>query len=310
MRYTDIDRRIEALASKQYGAFNRNQASLVGASDRFVTRRLAEHHWSRPVPGVFVLASSAPTWKRQCKVAELSVEGSALGGRSAAAVHDFPGFRPGPIELVAPLNAYCKHPFAEVHRYTGAQLVIIEGLVVTSVAQTLFDLPLRIGPWRLERSMDDAILGKKVTVGELDERLTFYAGSRRDGLPMIRPLVLERRESGWTPPESELEALLLRVLARLPSHPMIVRQAAFPWRSGQPGRVDVLLPAHRLIIEADGRRWHTRVNDFDRDRWRDNQAVANGHRVMRFTWTHLRELADDVVDLIERTIAGTAVVNL
>ena len=35
----------------------------------------------------------------------------------------------------------------------------------------------------------------------------------------IRPLVLERLEAGWTPAESELEALLLATLAQLPSHP-------------------------------------------------------------------------------------------
>jgi very-short-patch-repair endonuclease len=66
--------------------------------------------------------------------------------------------------------------------------------------------------------------------------------------------------------------------------------------------IDLLLPAHRLIIEADGRRWHTRVQDFDKDRWRDNEAVAHGYRVLHFTWVHLRDLADDVLDVVDRTI--------
>jgi very-short-patch-repair endonuclease len=309
MRYTEIDRRIEALAGKQFGAFSRKQCAAVGASDRFVARRLAEHHWLRPVPGVFVLATSAPTWKRQCKIVELSVEGGAIGGRSALALHKLPGFRPGPIELVAPLNAYCKHTLAVAHRYAGAKLTTVEGIAVTTVAQSLFDVALRLGPWRLERSMDEAILGKKALIGEFVERLDFYAGSRREGLPTIRPLVLERLEDGWTPAESELEAMLLTTLTRLPSQPMIVRQASLPWRSPRPGRVDALVPAHRLIVEADGRRWHTRVADFDRDRWRDNQAVANGYRVMRFTWTHLNHLAHDVIDLIEQTITNAVAVS-
>jgi very-short-patch-repair endonuclease len=98
----------------------------------------------------------------------------------------------------------------------------------------------------------------------------------------------------------------LAVLARLPTAPRIVRQAPFPWRSARPGRVDVLLPDHRLIIEADGRRWHARHADFDRDRWRDNEAVAHGHRVMRFTWVHLHDLPEDVLDLINRTILQKA----
>jgi putative AbiEi antitoxin of type IV toxin-antitoxin system len=73
MRYTDVDRRIEALAGKQFGAFSRQQALELGASERFVKRRVRDGHWARPVQAVYVLATSQGTWKRQCKIAELSV---------------------------------------------------------------------------------------------------------------------------------------------------------------------------------------------------------------------------------------------
>jgi hypothetical protein len=302
MRYTEIDRRIAALAAMQFGAFSRQQAFELGASERMVKRRLAERHWARPVSAVYVLTGSAGTWKRQCKIAELSVDDSAVAGFAAAALHDLTGFRPGRIELVVPVNSYCTHPFATLHRYAAARLTTVDGIAVTTIAQTLFDLPTRVSPWRLERAMDDALLGKRLLVADLDERLRFYADSRRPGLPRIRPLVLERLEDGWTPPESELEARLIAVLEKLPTAPTIVRQAAVPWRTTRPGRVDLLLPAHRLIIEADGRRWHTRVQDFDKDRWRDNEAVAHGYRVLHFTWVHLRDLTDDVLDVVDRTI--------
>ena len=156
---------------------------------------------------------------------------------------------------------------------------------------------------RLERAVDDALIANKVTIAELEERLDFYVGTRRPGIPRMRALMGERSADGWVPPESELEALLLRMLERLGDAPRIFRQASLPWRSAQPGRVDVLLPDHRLIIEADGRRWHTRVADFDRDRWRDNQAAAHAHRVLRFTWVHLHDLVDESLDLVRQTIA-------
>jgi hypothetical protein len=306
MRYTDIDRRIEALAGKQFGAFTRQQAFELGASERFVQRRLASRDWIRPVPAVLVLAHSPGTWRRQCKIAELSVEDSALAGFAAAALHELAGFRPGHVELVVPVNSYCAHPFATLHRYAGAKLTVVDGLRVTTIAQTLFDLPTRTSPWRLERAMDDALLSKRLVVADLDERLRFYNGSRRPGLPRIRPLVQERLQEGRMPPESELEALLLMVLDGVSSTGPIVRQASLPWRASRPGRVDVLLPAHRLIIEADGRRWHTRVNDFDKDKWRDNEATAHGYGVLHFTWVHLHDLADDVADVLVRTVARTA----
>lgn len=73
-----------------------------------------------------------------------------------------------------------------------------------------------------------------------------------------------------------------------------------------PGRVDFLLPDQRIVIEADGRRWHTRIADFDRDRWRDNQAAAHDHRVMRFTWVHLNHFVDDVVEIVDQAVTGRA----
>ena len=302
MRYTEIDQRIGALAARQFGVFSRQQAFDLGASERFVKRRLQDKDWLRPVPAVYALLQSAGTWKRQCKIAELSIDDAAIAGLAAAALHELPGFRAGRVEVLAPVNSYCSHPFATVHRYAGAALTVVDGIRVTTIAQTLFDVAPRINVWRLERAIDDSLLGKRITVADLDERLAFYSGARRPGLPRIRPLVLERRSAAWAPPESELEAMLAAVLGRLPTAPKVLRQAALPWRSSAPGRVDFLLPDHRIIVEADGRRWHARYEGFDRDRWRDNEAVAHGYAVLRFTWVHLTELADDVVDVINRTI--------
>jgi hypothetical protein len=304
MRHTDIDAKIEALAGKQYGAFNRQQAFALGASERFVARRLKQGVWVRAAPAVYVMARSSGTWRRQCKIAELSADDAAIGGLAAAALHQFPGFNQGRIEIVTAINAPCRHPTATVHRYAGARLTTVDGIRVTTIAQTLFDNAMVLNPWRLERTIDGLLVAKRVTVSDLDERLSFYDGSRRPGLPVIRPLIAERRADGWVPPESELEALLLKVLERVPGPPRIVRQASFTWRPQLSARVDALLPEHRLILEADGRRWHTRVADFDRDRWRDNEATAHGYRTLRFTWVHLREFSDGSLDQILRTIAG------
>lgn len=302
MRYTDIDRHIEVVAARQYGAFSREQAFTIGASERFVQRRLTRKDWLRVAPAVYVLPASRGTWRRQCKIAELASAGGGIAGCTAAALHGLSDFRPGPVEVAVAANSASRVLPGAAHRFAGAKYTTVEGIRVTTVAQTLFDVASRVGLTRLERAIDDALLSRKVTVQDLEERLVFYVGSRRPGLPRMRALVGERGAVGWVPPESELEALLLHVLTRVPGALRVVRQAALPWRTNRAGRVDVLLPDHRLIIEADGRRWHARFADFDRDRWRDNEAVAHGHRVMRFTWVHLHGLPDDVLELVNRTI--------
>jgi very-short-patch-repair endonuclease len=51
--------------------------------------------------------------------------------------------------------------------------------------------------------------------------------------------------------------------------------------------VDAYVPSWRLIIEADGRRWHSRKADFERDRLRDNLATSHGVAVLRFSYQML-----------------------
>jgi very-short-patch-repair endonuclease len=306
MRTTIIDQRIEAIASRQYLAFNRQQAFEAGASMRFIERRVAADDWIRTAQGVYVLRGSVGSWLRECKIAELSVPDSAIAMCAGAALQELTSFRPGRVELAVPPTTRTRSSRAVIHRFAGIETTTVKGIRVTTIAQTLFDIVPVVSGLRVERALDDCLLGGRLRLDELEERLAFYAGSRRPGLAVMDALIAERRAEGWQPPESELEVALFTVLDRLPSRPRIVRQAALPWRSPQPGRVDAFLPDHRLILEADGRRWHARVADFDRDRWRDNEAVAHGLRVQRLTWLHLHDMVADVIDLLERTFVAPA----
>ena len=90
----------------------------------------------------------------------------------------------------------------------------------------------------------------------------------------------------YVPTESELERLLFSVVDN-PSIPPPKRQVRLDWWSKMPHRVDALIVPWSLILEADGRPFHTKRADFERDRRRDNLAVANGYRVMRLTYQML-----------------------
>ena len=45
----------------------------------------------------------------------------------------------------------------------------------------------------------------------------------------------------------------------------------------------------RVGVEADGRRWHARNEDFENDRRRDNALLRRGIRVIRFTYRMLKD---------------------
>ena len=302
MRATEIDQLIQDYASRQHWLFNRRQACSLGASARLIARRLDQGTWIHPEPSVYGIAGHPMTWRRTLKAAELGSDHSSVGGLAAAALLALPDFRPGRPEIVAPPGTSARGKLAIVHREAGYLTTTVDGITVTTIAQTLFDIATRVSLQRLERAIDDSLVSGALKVAELEERLSFYEGSRRHGLARMRVLIQERTVAGYVPPESALEAKLYAVLDRLRGVE-VQRQPSWPWRERAAGRVDAYLPRHLLIIEADSRRWHTRVRDFDRDRWRDNQAVARGLRVLRFTWTHLTSAPDDVLALVLETIA-------
>ena len=116
------------------------------------------------------------------------------------------------------------------------------------------------------------------------------------GIGLLRSLVDERSVDGWAPPESELERLLHEAVAsfqRLSGRRMA---GAAPWARRMSGST-ASSDRGWSILEADGRRWHARVADFDRDTWRDNRAAALGYRVLRFTLESPRHRLDEVVEI-------------
>ncbi len=148
----------------------------------------------------------------------------------------------------------------------------------------------------VERALDHGILEGTVGLARFRRRCEVALGGRTPGSETLRALLFDHGD-GFVVAQSELERRLYRLL-RAPAVPKVVSQAAFPWRPCSRERVDALIPSWRLIVEADGRRWHCRVQDFERDRRRDQVAVANGYRVLRFTWGQLTESPKDVLSLI------------
>jgi very-short-patch-repair endonuclease len=88
-------------------------------------------------------------------------------------------------------------------------------------------------------------------------------------------MVLDRRTFQLT--DSELERRFLRLVrrARLPAPLTQQRVNGF--------RVDFYWPELRLIVETDGLRYHRTASQQAKDRRRDQQLVAAGFTVLRFT---------------------------
>lgn len=67
--------------------------------------------------------------------------------------------------------------------------------------------------------------------------------------------------------------------------------------------IDLAFPAGRLAVEVDGWAWHVDVDRFRADRRRQNDLVAAGWTVLRFTWHDLTQRPADVVARIVAALA-------
>jgi hypothetical protein len=222
------------------------------------------------------------TFLRQAKAAELSVPGSAISGRSAAAVFEVDGVRVGRLEISAERNARRSSRLARVRHRRSFASTRHNGIQVTTIEQTLCDLAAVLDPGSLERALDDVLVRQLSTPGRMLAFQDCVEPARYIGRPALSVL-LDDRAGDYQPPTTVLEAGLDRIF-RHPDLPPSVAQAAFPWWPEAPFRVDRFVPAWRRIIEVDGRRWHAKFRDFERDKARDHLAQMHGYEITRFTF--------------------------
>jgi very-short-patch-repair endonuclease len=275
-----LDRAIEALARKQHGAFNSTQVHQLGGDRSLASRRVRTGQWLRLDTGVFALPGNPPTMLRQMKAAELAVPGAAISGASAATLHGLPGVRLGRIELSTHrTGGYTR--LARVRHRGPLPTTRVEGIRLTTVAQTLADIATIVRPDELGAAVDAALLGGTTSWADLEEA---HQVARERRSPTARPLreVLLGRDPTAAVPESVLESRLCSLLDD-PRLPPFIRQARAPWDPDGNEAVDALFPSMRWIVEADGRTWHARVADFERDRRRDHKAQRIGWGTSRFT---------------------------
>ena len=233
MTVHEMTRALERIAARQEGTFDHQQARACGFSDDMIERRVHTGEFIRLECGVYALASAPPTWRRQYKAAELSLPGSALAGLAACKVQTFDGFNVARPELVVPYTSNHRTRLATVHRSDSALTMSVDGLRVTTIAQTLYDIVSRVRLDRWERAADGLLLERRLVVGELQERRERYEHSRRPGSATFRALVDDRLAEGFTPLESDLERELTGVLDLVVGCPDVLWQAPAPWAPDQ-----------------------------------------------------------------------------
>lgn len=295
-------RKADQLLRSQHGVLSRRQAIDVGITPALIRYNLESGAWTALSSGVYTTASSVPSWERQLHAALLAHPSGVVGGRSAAALHDFSGATKGRPEILMPFEGNARSALARVIRsrhFDQVDTGYINGFPATSIAETILTLSLRDPPARLERLVDHEIARNRLSVVDFHPILDRLARARQPGLKVLRRIIHEREDDSYQPPTTELERLLYGLLDH-PEIPSYERQAPLSYETVD-ATVDAYVESWSTIVEGDGRRWHTRKADFERDRQRDNAAIAAGLVVVRFTWKMLRYEPESCLQTLLRT---------
>lgn len=301
-----LDPEIAEVVARQHGVLTRAQALAVGLTRDQIRYRVRTRRWLKVGEGVYRVAGYPTSSRTALWAACLGPgNGAVVSHEAAAALHGLASFRPGPtVVTVAHANARLAG-LATVHqsrRLFDDHVTDLDGLPVTTVARTIIDLAALYRQPRLEVVVDDALARRVLTIDELLVAFDDLVSPGRRGLGIIRRL-LAVRQPGYVAPSTAAESKLLRAL-RIGGLPRPVLQFPHPG-VGIDGFVDAAYPADRLLLEVDGRRWHTRERDFAKDRARDNAATAAGFRTLRFTWDDVNQHADSVASQV-RAVLGHA----
>lgn len=294
-----LDRRVGDLAENQHGVVSRTQLIELGMGRGAISDRVARGLLRRVARGVYAVGRSRQSHRSRWMAAVLSAGTDAvLSHRSAAALWGLLPPSSIAIEVTRP-KEFRSRPCIRGHcsAIRPDEVARVDGIPVTSMPRTLFDLSAIVNRHQLDSAFNEAEvqgLTDSLSVADLLKR---YPGRR--GATVLRAIMAdEKKARGVT--RKELEKRFAAVIAGtdLPRP----RRNADLAVAGRFFEVDCLWQAQRLIVELDGRFVHGTWRSSERDRERDRLLVADGWRVVRITWRQLRDDAPAVVADLRRLL--------
>lgn len=258
------------------------------------------------MPGVYAVGWPHLTEKRRWMAAVLacgdrpasSGRGAALSHRSAAALWRIGSEVPGRIDVSVTRATKVRRRGLRVRRRPTLRpedIVIRDGIPVTSPVRTLVDMATELGPIAVERAVNEADKRDLIDPETLRGRLDDYAGE--PGAPLLRQ-VLDKRTFRLS--DSDLEIFFRPIAAEAGLSPPLSKQIVNGWE------VDFYWPDLGLIVETDGLRYHRTPSTQARDAKRDRAHVLAGMTPIRFTHYEVRYEASQVRDELAKLI-GTVI---
>lgn len=284
----DVDEGIRKLAAEQFGHVRLDQVLELGGDLQLVRRRERVGMLRRTWPNVTSIAGLPRSWTSELWAAHLQLgPASIVSHQSAAQLSDVEGVERDLVTLSLPAHTGYRFPGVRIHHiydHEPQDVTMVAGLPVTVLPRTIVDLAAVSLKPRIRYVLQGAVGMRRCTLEEVGAVL---ARVRRSGKPGVRLLHELLDEMAGEPVDgTRLEQLLDSVLSSMPGAAP-VPQVLLGDSSTRVGIVDRVFLAEKLVVEADGRRWHVRQQRMKEDRRRDAEAAALGFQTLRFMWEQL-----------------------
>jgi very-short-patch-repair endonuclease len=232
---------------------------------------------------VYRVAGAPESWKQR-ELAACLATGGVASHRAALPLWDIDLDIDVPVELSVTRPHAPRPDGAVVHRSRDLDPEMAawrDGIPVTTPLRMLLDLGAVVNAYWVSRAVEKCVVEKLLTVKAARAELDRLARKGRRGAGVLRR-VLDDWPVGEVRPDSVLEVRFARLCKRA-NLPKPVFQFDLIV-GGRRRRLDFAYPSSRLAIEVDGFATRTDRRVFQEDRRRQNDLIAAGWRVLRFTW--------------------------
>jgi hypothetical protein len=299
-RNMGLSREVIDRASKQGGYITRSQLLDMGHSPGGIDWLLRSGTVKRASEGVYeVIPPNSHI--DLVRGAILALPDAVVSHQSAAHILALP-VRPNLVPTVC-VAAHTTHVFPGVmvrrcNDLETSHVRWIDGLTVTSVPRTMFDLAGILEFREFDQIAEAALIDGRMSMEQFDRLVSHVARKGKRGSRASKDFIAVRMPGD--PRSTVLERKGRRVLARA-GLPAPTPQFPIPWNPRR--RFDDAYPDERLALEWDSRGWHQQRRAMRSDRRRDREAAIHGWRIVRFTWEDVTEHPREVASTVARLLA-------
>ncbi|HET9103564.1 MAG TPA: DUF559 domain-containing protein [Solirubrobacteraceae bacterium] len=284
-----FDRLLAHLARRQHGVFARWQLPPGQAITDALARRIAAGRLIVLHRGVYAFGHDHLTLRGRFMAAVLAHGPTAVVSHvSAAKLWDLLASDQRLVDITVPGTSRLRRRGIRVHRARELhpeEITELDGLPVTTVTRTICDIAAVRAERQVRRAINQADHHGRLSLDALQVAIDRHPTRR--GTRILRRVLSSYEPAPLT--RSELERRFLELMRRANLAAPLCNHRVEGYE------VDVYWPAWGLVIELDGRGFHSDPVAFEADPVRDARLQRAGLRVLRVTWRRLLGDPDSVI---------------